>query len=493
MIREYKSVYSSVIPGKQDSRWATETEIKQSSTYIDLTADNFHAGGIPYISDGRHAWVDTKDSHSLIFGSTGSKKTRLFIMPLINILEKAGESVIVTDPKGELFRRTSKTAKDNGYNIVVLNLRTMDGDAWNPLALPYDLWQKGLEDEALTMLNDFVHSISAKSEDVCNDLFWVQTARQLATANLLLMMEACTPEEANIGTFMQLCMEKNISRLEKINNCYIGSETVCGMNYSSVLSEPEKTRNCTLATLAGMIQPFIANRKLVNMVANNSFDLSRIGMEKTAVYIIVPDEKTTFHFLVSSFIKQAYETLIQQAQKQPEGQLPVRVNFVLDEFANIPPIADFSSSISAARSRNIRYFLVVQSMHQLKKKYGDEAETIKSNCDNWFYLYSKEIELLDEISRLCGKTTIDDCERYLISSSELQRLKKGWESSEVLIMAGRQYPIVTEIADIDCYGSFMSAGIDLPSNEYLPYRSMDLSEVLEMLRNKEMTLFKRDL
>lgn len=71
MIREYKSVYSSVIPGKQDSRWATEEEIKQNSTYVDLSADNFHAGGIPYISDGKNAWVDTKDSHSLIFGSTG--------------------------------------------------------------------------------------------------------------------------------------------------------------------------------------------------------------------------------------------------------------------------------------------------------------------------------------------------------------------------------------------------------------------------------------
>lgn len=414
-------------------------------------------------------------------------------MPLINILEKAGESVIVTDPKGELYKRTSKTAKDNGYNIVVLNLRTMDGDSWNPFSRPYDLWHQGREDDALAVINDFVQSVSTKAEESCNDIFWVQTARSLATANLLLMMEACTREEANIGTFMQLCMSNNCDTLKKINDYYIDSTTIAGMNYSSVLSEPEKTLNCTLATLAGMIQPFIANRLLVNMMATSSFDLSRIGQEKTVVYIIVPDEKTTFHFLVSSFIKQAYETLIQQAHLHPNGQLPVRVNFVLDEFANIPPVADFSSSISAARSRNIRYFLVVQSMHQLKKKYGDEAETIKSNCDNWFFLYSKEIELLQEIAELCGKTVIDDREQYLISSSELQRLHKGWEKSEVLIMAGRQYPIVTEIADIDCYENFNNEGIPMPSNVHGSFASMNPAQVLAKARSGEIRLFKRNI
>ncbi|MBQ3939142.1 MAG: TraM recognition domain-containing protein, partial [Clostridia bacterium] len=111
------------------------------------------------------------------------------------------------------------------------------------------------------------------------------------------------------------------------------------------------------------------------------------------------------------------------------------------------------SMISAARSRNMRYYLVAQSKHQLIGKYGEDAETIKGNCDNWVFLTSKELDLLEEISRLCGvTTTAGGKERRLISTSELQRLDK--QKGEALIMHAREYPIITEIADISMYEPF---------------------------------------
>lgn len=129
--------------------------------------------------------------------------------------------------------------------------------------------------------------------------------------------------------------------------------------------------------------------------------------------------------------------------------LPIRVNFVLDEFCNIPEIPDMPSMISAARSRNMRFYLVIQSLHQLRSKYGEDADTIKGNCDNWVFLTSKELALLDEISQLCGYVQE---RRPLISSSELQRLDKA--KGESLIMHARQYPIITEMTDIDDYEMF---------------------------------------
>jgi len=119
----------------------------------------------------------------------------------------------------------------------------------------------------------------------------------------------------------------------------------------------------------------------------------------------------------------------------------------------MPQIADMPAMITAARSRNIRFFLVAQSLHQLQGKYGEDANTIKGNCDNWVFLTSREQGLLEEISALCGKTRVSDgTYRSLISTSELQRLRK--EKGETLILHGREYPFITELADIDQYEAF---------------------------------------
>lgn len=135
----------------------------------------------------------------------------------------------------------------------------------------------------------------------------------------------------------------------------------------------------------------------------------------------MPDEKTTYHKLVSLFIKQSYEYLIYQAQQLEKKSFSTRINYLLDEFASLPAINDFPAMISAARSRNIRFNIVIQSQSQLFQKYRDDADTIKSNCNNWIFLTSRELSLLKELESLCG--TIDG-KHYLYSVSRLQHLKK---------------------------------------------------------------------
>ncbi|MBO7253883.1 MAG: type IV secretory system conjugative DNA transfer family protein, partial [Clostridia bacterium] len=369
----------------QETRWATMEEIKSSSTKINLKNDNYPTAGIPILSDGQIAYVDGNDTHTMIFGATGSKKTRLFCMPILNFFIKAGESFVATDPKGELYARTSGMARANGYKTVVLNFREIGkGDMWNPLKIPYEMYHCGKKDEAVSMLNDFVNVISLQSAQKTNDIFWPQMASAYALANLLLLIEAATPEEFNVSSLGALCTNETTEKL-KILSENMRFDTIAGINYKSVLTSPEKTLQSILASLFAMVRIFITQKNLTNMLSGNTIDITRFGEEKTAVYVIIPDEKSTNHFLVTTFIKQVYEVLISEAQKQEQRTLPVRVNFVLDEFCNLPTIPDMPSMISAARSRNMRYFLVAQSLHQLKSRYEEDADTIKGNCDNWVF------------------------------------------------------------------------------------------------------------
>jgi len=236
-----------------------------------------------------------------------------------------------------------------------------------------------------------------------------------------------------------------------------------------------------------MLNPFVTSKTLCQVLSQSSFDVTCIGESKHAIYIIVPDEKTTLHFLVTAFVKQVYEALINEAQKRDDKMLPVRVNFVLDEFANIPAIPDMPSMISAARSRNMRFFLIVQSLFQLKQKYENDAHTIKGNCDNWVFLTSREYDLLDEISKLCGETLYMDFDgsvksQPLISISELQRFKK--EYGETLILHGRNYPFVTELPDIDEYRFKSYPPVVRSECQLLNMKHYDVSKVIGDIKDK---------
>ena len=452
-MRDGSYKYERYIGEVPESRWATVEEIQRSSTYIDLEAKEYPGAGLTLLSDGKEAYVDNTDTHTLIFGATGSKKTRLFCMPMINIFARAGESFVATDPKGELYARTSGIMKENGYDIVALNFRDIGmGDMWNPLSLPYELYNNGDTEGAISMLNDFVNCIADPQMKTTNDVFWPQMASAYALACLMLLMEKGDKSEVNLASLGSMCSSDCDDAIKRLV-AYLPEDALATMNFKGITSAPDNTRMSILATLYGMVRIFNTQKSLTTMLSGNTINIKNFGKKKTAVYIIVPDEKTTYHFLVTLFIKQVYEILITEAQKCAGRTLPVRVNFVLDEFCNLPKIPDMPSMISASRSRNMRFFLVAQSMHQLKGRYQEDADTIKGNCENWVFLTSKELDLLKEISELCGKVSSGSgSSRSLISVSELQRLNK--EKGEALIMHSRQYPMITEMADIDQYKMF---------------------------------------
>ena len=449
MEKEYKNFESLNTIASNYTRFSLDTQRFSGNTFGKFT------GGVPlmYNVENNSLYVDSTDTHTLVFGATGSLKSRAVVMPMIKILGVAGESMIINDPKGELYAKSAGELKERGYNIVAINLRDPAiGNAWNPLHIPYnEFYLKGNYDKATEFANDIAHNL-ALSNISQKEPFWDYASASLLFGLILLLFKYCKehnePQEAvNIGNVITLRHKlfDNTSSPERTELWkYAATEELIADSMSGTVFAPSGTRNSILSVFDQKLRMFSLSPTLINMLSNNNIDIANIGNSKTAVYIITPDEKTSFHQLVSLFIKQSYEYIIYSAQQNPGGKVNNRINYILDEFSSLPTINDMPTMISAARSRQIRFLLVIQSKNQLVKRYTEEADTIISNCTNWIFLTSRELELLKEISLLCGDQ-INGTPN--ISIYDLQHFSK--EKYEALILCGRLRAASVRLRDID--------------------------------------------
>lgn len=435
------------------ARWATEEEFKKGLIEVSLEDCSVEQSGIPLFCSDTSAYVDTSDSHSLIIGSSGSKKTRLFILPSIYSLAKASESMVITDPKAELYERTSGYLKKKGYKVFCINFRDESvNNAWNPLEAPLKFFKQGKFDLSVGLLNDFAAISIPKDTRNGGDPFWDDSARS-AFMGLLLILFLLAEDESEVNIRSILRLRATIFKNDKHANYTLskiielaGVDSLVTAYLSGLHIAPEKTFGSILSTLDTHLMKFIIRPSLTDMMCHNDIRFEDVGKEKTAIYLVMPDEKETYHGLISVFIQQCYESLIFEAQKCIKKALPIRVNFLLDEFSSLPQMKELPSMIAASRSRNIRFNIVVQSEKQLETRYAEEADTIKGNCNNWIYLYSREFPTLVEISNLCG---LQKSGKPLVTTSRLQRLDK--EKGEALIMHGRKYPFMSILKDVNAY------------------------------------------
>ena len=412
---------------EKNSRWASEYEIKSSLHKVNFDGENQSCGGIPLFADTDAVYIESTDTHSLIIGSTGSKKTRLIGMPALRLYARAGESFIATDPKAELYEKTLPLLIEKGYRVFVLNLRDpIQSNCWNPLFVPYRLYRNGQRDKAIELVNDLASCI-VKDGYYGKDLYWHNSASDMLAGLLLVLFECAQEKEINFNSLRTLRTQafRNIrSDIPFIRENFMKHLNAASFVYfllSGTAEVNDTTRGCIVSEFDQAMRPFFSQNNLIDMLSANDLDMGEIGLEKTAVFLIIPDENTLYHRLISVFIKQCYTELIIEAHKQPLRSLPKRVNFMLDEFSSLPQISDFPAMITASRSRNIRFNLIVQSINQLRDRYGRQAETIRGNCENWIFLHSREFSLLEELSNLSGMVNYED---PLVSVSMLQTLDK---------------------------------------------------------------------
>lgn len=422
-------------------------------------------GGVPLYYYMDNIYVDANDSHTLVIGATGSKKTRLVVLPTCLILAKAQESVIVTDPKAEIYNRTAETFQKLGYKIEVLNFRDPSvGNCWNPFSIPCRFYKEDKKDKAYEFLNDIGTNLFL-SQIKQDDPFWDNSAADLFFGLASLAMRLSDEShEMNIRDIIEL-RHKLFLEGHRVDNELLkiaNEDLVTSQSLLGVVTAPNDTQKSILTVFDQKMRIFSLQDNLLSMLSTTTLSMDTIGTQKTIVYLIMPDEKTTLHPLISLFIKQSYEYLIFLAQNKNqkedgnleeeqtvehdsihEGGFKIRINYLLDEFSALPKIGDFPAMITAARSRNIRFNLIIQSSNQLKSRYKEEASTIKGNCNNWIFLYSKEVEILEEISKLCG---LDDKSMPMISIFALQHLDK--EKGEAIVLSNRLFPVLSNLEDI---------------------------------------------
>ncbi len=432
------------------SRWATEKEMKKELKLVHAKDLTSNAAGIPLINNGKEIWVDDGEYHNLIIGSTGSGKTEMIVQPMVKVLAKKGESMIITDPKGEIYERNAVELREKGYNIVLLNFRDpQQGNSWNPMYLPYSLYKNGNIDKSVELLEDLAANILKDPSAKGQDPFWENTSADYFTGLSCALFEDAKEEEINLNSInlMTTLGEEKIAGTTYVKE-YFSYKNPADTAYtkaSSTLIAPTDTKGSILSVFKQRVQLFASRANLSEMLANNDFDMRDIGRKKTAVFIVIQDEKTTYHTLVTIFLKQCYETLISVAQ-ECGGKLPHRTNFILDEFANMPPLKDVTTMVTAARSRAIRFSFIIQNFSQLYEVYGKEnGETIKGNCGNIVYLISSEISALEEISKMGGEVKSKEKDKTastpLITVSDLQRLPK-WT---MILMRVRMMPFKTKL------------------------------------------------
>lgn len=482
------------------ARWAKEGEIKKAKGVVRVpyVEKESKAGGTPLVYDKEAAYVDNGESHTLVIGATGSGKTQGIINPTVQMLIKGRESMIISDPKGEIYHDNSGIMRELGYQIIILNFRDpQKGNCWNPYHLPYKYQKEGNFDKANELLNDLSLNIVVDGQG--NDPFWQNSAASYLTGLSLALFEDAPEEEININS-VNLMMTTGEDKygasnyLKEYFHAKDPASPAC-VNALGTVDAPNETKGGVVSVLKDKVKTLAVTKNLSEMLSKSDFDMDSIGEKPTAVFMIIQDEKTTYHSLATIFVKQCYEALINVAQ-QHGGKLPVRTNFLLDEFANMPKFKDITTMVTAARSRQIRFTFIIQNFAQLKQNYGDhDAETIRGNCGNLIYLLTGELSALEEISKLCGDKLVrvgkDKKEetRPLVTVSELQRMKPD----EIILIKQRCAPFRGKLKmdwdtdfgfgkGTDHYGK----NVIYPQREMTPIKTFDIKEFVRKQKQEKL-------
>lgn len=441
----FESKYSRYV-NDNTTRFAEENEI------IEKLVSSEKGSGIPLYAKKKTVYVDPMDNHSISIGPTSCGKSRAVCKILIKSIITNKESAVINDPKGELYRTTANAAKQT-HNIEVLNIRSPElSDQWNPLYLIYQYYVNGQTSKAQQAIDEFSIELMSKTANK-NDRYWDMVASTyIAKVIELCLIFSKEPSHFTLENILPLCNENAEDTIKRLMGCVPDLSEAMTSGLNAVLDLcAERTKSCIYGVIHTGLDGLIKSESVINLFNSNEIDFYDLAKKPTLIYVIYPDEKQSMNNIVNSFLTQAYTALLDICNECKDDKLPIRVNFIYDEFSNLTPVQSFDNRISESRSKNIRYHIFCQSLNQLSEKYGDKiAETILSNCTNWICFSSKEIKFLDTISKLCGNVVdYNGREKPLISSSELQYLIKGNKGVEVLILRQGVRPYVVTLPYYD--------------------------------------------
>ena len=433
--KQYEAVYAGYVYEKPTTHWTSTEEVKKRLTKVNLSdLSELEAGGIPIIFDDQDIYIDAGDNHTVLLACSGMKKSICGFMPLIRILAAANENMVITDPKGELYDREAGFLKSQGYNVRCLDFRTMDKDCFNVLRYAATVYRSGDKDKGLSLLSDIVNALAEDQRHRAKDPFWPDTGALWLNGTGAIMMDAYPKiEQVNVLNWSDFNVRGSASIVEDHLLSTMPDNTVKAA-LKQCLSSAENTFKSILITASSFLMMFNQNPKLASMLSHSTFTLEDIIKPKTVLFLVTDDTTSTADPILGMIISQIQSFLVDKAYHSKNGKLDVRMNFVLDEFASIP-IPNMDKALATHRSRNIRYYLCVQSLALLKGRY-ENPEKLLSNCASTLYLGSTEHELLRELEVKLGTTCItpDGKEKPLCSQAELMTLERSWSRKEAIYM-----------------------------------------------------------
>lgn len=376
--------------------------------------DTITTTGLPVGSTGDKIIVDNSNYNTLIIGSTGSGKTQSTVLPMLYQSAKSGESVLITDQKGELYQIMAKEYENNGFNVIYINLNNPEvSSCWNPLALPKTLYDLGDKDKACDLIESTMNYL-LKDENVNADPFWSNTATQYLTGIILGLLENGTPiDKINFKTISKFTTEyENEVVIDYINS--IDKNSVAYQFLAGTHLAPPETKASIISVLNQKLVLLISREKLISLLSKSDFDIANIRNNKTAIFFTYDNTKLEECALFNGFFEQVNYVLNNDMNTKP-------FNIILDtlDFNNIP-IKNFTNRLDGLRSSYVRVTMLIRGLDVLTNIYGKEnIDLLKYQCSNILYLMSNDLKTIEFISEFCGKKNNDE---YLVSPEALRRM-----------------------------------------------------------------------
>lgn len=343
----------------------------------------------------------------LVVGGSGAGKSRGFALP--NIMQCCC-SMVITDPKAELLRKTGGLLEKKGYEVCVFDLINPDTSfCYNPFEYVHD------DKDVLRLISNLIQNTTPKGSQ-SSDPFWEKSETALLQALMLYLLHEAPPEEQNFAMIMEMLGSAQVKEEDEDYESPLDilfdrlemrdPDSIAVKQYHIYKQAAGKTAKSILISvgvrLAAFNLPQIA--KLTN---TDELDLSSMGERKVALFCCIPDADTSLNYLVGMIYSQLFQTLYYMADRVHGGALPVPVNCIMDEFPNVSLPNEFEKILATCRSRSIYCSIIIQNMSQLKARFKDSWESLVGNCDEFLYLGGNEKETHKYVSELLGKETID--------------------------------------------------------------------------------------
>lgn len=359
------------------------------------------------VSIGLNAKKHRRNLNTLVCGGSGAGKTRFYCKP--NLMQ-CNSSFVILDPKGEIVRDVGKLLEAKGYEIKVLDLISMEkSHCYNPF-----VYLRSDNDIQRLVTNLFKSTTPKGSQS--NDPFWDTAASMLLLALVFYLHYEAPEDEQNFAMIMEMLRAGAIEDEEEprpspLDNLfseleYENPDHIALKYYHSYHSGSAKTLKSIQITLAARLEKFNLE-SLASLTSTDELGLETLGEKKTALFALIPDNDTSFNFLVSILYTQLFQQLFYSADHIYGGSLPIPVHFLMDEFANVSLPDDFDKILSVMRSRSVSVSIILQNLAQLKALFEKQWESIVGNCDEFLYLGGNEQSTHKYVSELLGKSTID--------------------------------------------------------------------------------------